>query len=183
MSFVDPRFVRYGVPIRIRHVATGHALHSHLINYTTGSHQQEVTCFESRDDNDWWIVKGPNGEGINAPIGAPVANHGIIRLEHVMTKRNLHSHRGHHSPATHQGEVTAYGDYGIGDDNDNWKLEIHGENPGQAWRNDHRFRLIHVDTNHALHSHHGHKTHSHQQEVTAFGNRDENDFWIIETVA
>jgi dolichyl-phosphate-mannose--protein O-mannosyl transferase len=43
-------------------------------------------------------------------------------------------------------------------------------------------RLIHVNTNHALHSHFGY---SHpnwtasQQEVTGFSGRDDNDWWSL----
>ena len=180
MSFSDPRFVRYGVPIKLRHVNTGHVLHSHPINYGGGSRQQEVTCFMSRDENDWWIVKGPHGSSMT--IGVYVANHSIIRLEHIQTRRNLHSHANIASPATKQGEVTAYGNNGNGDGNDNWKLEIVDESAGQAWRGDHTFRLIHCNTNQALHSHHGHKTATHQQEVTSFNGRDSNDLWIIEII-
>ena len=180
MSFSDPRLVRYGIPIKIRHAATGHTLHSHGINYKTGSYQQEVTCFGSRDDNDWWVVK--SSDSANTSIGVYVPNHSIIRLEHLLTRKNLHSHPGFFSPSSRQGEVTAFGDNGVGDNNDNWKLEIQGENPGEAWRGEHRFRLIHCITNQALHSHHGHKTASLQQEVTTYGDRDDNDFWMIEIV-
>lgn len=183
--FGDHQVVRYGVPIKLVHIATEKTLHSHLINYPTGSHQQEVTCFHERDDNDWWIIKGPDGNGrFNCPIGGLVLNHSIVRLEHMLTGRNLHSHNGFHSPATHQGEVTAYGEFGIGDANDNWRLEIHDRQPGMPWRINEKIRLVHIATNHALHSHQGHATPgSHQQEVTAFGQRDANDFWTIEILS
>jgi len=48
-----PTGVRYEVPIKLRHLNTGHVLHSHPINYHGGSKQQEVTCYGNRDDNDW----------------------------------------------------------------------------------------------------------------------------------
>jgi dolichyl-phosphate-mannose--protein O-mannosyl transferase len=179
--FGDPHVVRYGVPVKLRHVKTGHALHSHLINYTTGSHQQEVTCFHERDDNDWWIVKGPHSDNrFNALIGTPVLNHHVVRLEHVLTGRNLHSHSGITSPASHQQEVTAFGEHGIGDDNDNWRLEVVHAEPNHPWRVEHQVRLTHVLTHHHLHSHPGHHTHSHQQEVTCFGHSDDNDLWSVD---
>jgi len=44
----------------------------------------------------------------------------------MTTKKNLHSHSGVQSPATNQQEVTCYGEFGVGDKNDFWKLEIAG---------------------------------------------------------
>ena len=43
---------RSGVRLRLTHVNTGKALHSHPSEYTPS--QQEVTCFGGRDDNDYW---------------------------------------------------------------------------------------------------------------------------------
>ncbi|HWJ85636.1 MAG TPA: hypothetical protein VNR62_09405 [Cellulomonas sp.] len=46
-----------GARIRLVHVATGVALHSHLhSDERTTDGQQEVTGFAGRDDNDWWTV-------------------------------------------------------------------------------------------------------------------------------
>jgi dolichyl-phosphate-mannose--protein O-mannosyl transferase len=99
----------------------------------------------------------------------------------VLTGRNLHSHGGFPSPVTHQQEVTCYGNNGIGDANDNWRIEIEG---GGTWDSGTRLRLRHVPTNHALHSHLGF---SHpdwtagQQEVTCFAPPgDANDWWFFE---
>ena len=167
--------------MKIRHVKTGLALHSHTSRYTTGSLQQEVTCFGSRDENDWWCAKGPNGESrFNCLIATPILNHSIIRLEHILTERNLHSHGQFQSPDTHQGEVTCYGEFGRGDDNDNWRVEVVGQQAGAPWRADQQFKLVHMGTNHTLHSHHGHHTHTHEQEVTAFSHNDDNDLWVVE---
>lgn len=180
----DPHVIKYGVPFKLRHVKTGQSLHSHTSVYHTGSKQQEVTCFGSRDENDWWIVKGPHGDSrYGHPIGVPVLNHSVIRLEHLMTGKNLHSHNEFQSPASHQGEVTCFGEHGVGDANDNWRIEVTIGEAGAPWRVEHQFRLIHVGTNHALHSHHGHHTHSHQQEVTCFSHRDDNDLWQVEVNA
>ena len=179
-----PQVIRYGVPIKLRHVETGHALHSHPIKYESGSRQQEITGFEGRDENDWWIIKGPHSkERINAPIGTPVTNNSILRLEHLLTGKNLHSHPNNKSPASLQGEVTGYGEHGVGDDNDNWRIEISNEQPGDSLRLGLHFRLIHVKTNYALHSHHEFKTRSRQQEVTGYEGRDNNDLWQVEVIA
>jgi dolichyl-phosphate-mannose--protein O-mannosyl transferase len=106
----------------------------------------------------------------------------IVRLQHVATGRNLHSHGGIPSPLTGQQEVTCFGEGGAGDGNDDWRLEIEG---GGTWEPGKRLRLIHVASNHALHSHAGW---SHpdwttgQQEVTCLRGRDDNELWILSEV-
>ncbi|NMO17876.1 hypothetical protein HPC49_23415 [Pyxidicoccus fallax] len=173
--------VTYGCRIKLRHCAGGRALHSHPFNYghagTSG--QQQVTAYEGFDENDWWYIQGPHGTPANYQQTLPVSHGQIIRLKHRGTGRNLHSHSGHPSPVTGQQEVTCFGENGVGDGNDNWRVEVEG---GGAWTGGKRVRLIHVATNHALHSHFGH---SHQewtrgqQEVTCYEGRDDNDWWSV----
>jgi hypothetical protein len=168
----------YGNIVKIKHVLTNTHLHSHAINYghPSSSGQQQVTAFEGADDNDYWMIKPEHGN--NTRTGA-IQHGAIIRLEHQLTRRNLHSHAGIPSPVSGQQEVTCFGDNGNGDSNDNWRIEIEG---GGTWAVNRRIRLIHVNTNHALHSHAGW---SHpdwtagQQEVTGFGGRDDNDWWVM----
>jgi hypothetical protein len=171
----------YGDIVKIKHVLTNTHLHSHAINYghPNSSGQQQVTAFGGADDNDFWIIKPEHGN--NTRTGA-IQHGAVIRLEHQLTRRNLHSHAGIPSPASGQQEVTCFGDNGNGDSNDNWRIEIEG---GGTWAVNRRIRLIHVNTNHALHSHAGW---SHpdwtagQQEVTGFGGRDDNDLWVLTEV-
>jgi hypothetical protein len=180
-TFLKDKTARYRNIIKMRHHLTTNTLHSHARNYghpgTSG--QQQVTAFAGSDDNDLWRVKGPDGQPATFKEGEPVQHGDTIRLEHVLTGRNLHSHGGFPSPVTGQQEVTCYGNNGIGDANDNWRIEIEG---GGTWDSGKRLRLIHVLTNHALHSHSGF---SHpqwtagQQEVTGFAGRDDNDWWSL----
>jgi hypothetical protein len=171
--------VTYGSRIKLEHISTDHALHSHEINYSHSgsSRQQMVTAFANRDDNDFWFVKGPHGTADDHKDKEVVQNGDIIRLEHLLSARNLHSHGNYPSPLTGQQEVTAFGELGKGDGNDNWKVEV---KDGGKWQSNKRIRLIHVNTNCALHSHSGH-SHAQltvgQQEVTAYKNRDDNDWW------
>jgi len=174
--------VKYGDTIRLMHVATKHALHSHGINYShpNSSQQQQVTAYAGHDSNDYWLVKGQHRLPLSKKNGEPARHGDIIRLEHVATGRNLHSHIGAQSPLTGQQEVTAFGNDGIGDSNDNWRIEVDGKG---IWFEKKKIRLIHLDTNNALHSHAGH---SHpeftagQQEVTCFVERNNDDFWITD---
>ena len=46
----------------------------------------------------------------------------IIRLEHLLTGKNLHSH-DIPSPLSRKFEVSGYGDDGEGDASDNWMIE------------------------------------------------------------
>ena len=66
-------------------------------------------------------------EGTNRPqcdIGKPVACNDIIRLEHVDTRKNLHSHL-FKAPLSGNQEVSGYGDdQGNGDTGDNWQVSF-----------------------------------------------------------
>ena len=173
--------LKYEDTIKLGHLWTGRTLHSHALNYghphTSG--QQQVTAFEGADDNDLWRVNGPDGQAEDYRAGQPVRHGDIVRLQHALTGKNLHSHGGFPSPVTGQQEVTCFGENGIGDGNDNWRVEVEG---GGTWDAGKRMRLIHVNTDHALHSHEGF---SHpewttgQQEVTCFGEKDDNDWWLL----
>lgn len=173
--------VEYGGVFKLRHESTNRVLHSHAFSYghAASSGQQQVTGFTSSDDNDWWRIKGPREQPEGYMAGRAIRHGAIVRLEHVSTQCNLHSHNGHPSPVTHQQEVTCYSDYGGGDANDNWRVEVDG---GGAWLPGRRVKLIHVSTQHVLHSHLGY---SHpewtrgQQEVTAYEFRDDNDWWSV----
>ena len=171
--------IRQGMVVKMRHQATGCALHSHRIPYSHPgtSGQQQVTCFAGGDDNDLWMLKGPHGQNTPQTYGQQIKHGDVVRLEHVATGRNLHSHGGISSPLTGQQEVTAFGINGNGDFNDNWCVEVDGAGP---WTTDRAVRLIHVATGVALHSHAGWSDPvftTGQQEVTGFAGRDSNDFW------
>lgn len=174
--------VVFGAKVRLRHVVTRVALHSHPATYghPRSSGQQQVTGFAGADSNDFWRIKPQHGQPDGARGWAPVRHGDVIRLEHLNTRRNLHSHGGIPSPVTGQQEVTAYGTAGTGDANDDWRVEVDG---GGEWTAGTRLRLIHVATNHALHSHAG-AAHPQwtldQQEVTGFGGRDDNDLWTAD---
>jgi MIR domain len=176
-----PAPARYGRTIKAVHGNTGRTLHSHAINYShpNSSKQQQVTCFGGLDDNDWWRIKGAHGTPAGHKADQPVLHGDVVRLEHVLTRRNLHSHGGFPSPITRQQEVTCFGTNGVGDGNDDWRVEV---KDGGQWTYGKWVRLIHVNTNHALHSHepYTHPTYTAgQQEVTGFPSRDDNDLFYL----
>lgn len=105
--------VYYGQTIRLKHIASGYHVHSHLNHKLPGSKQQEVVIFHETDDNDNWVVEKFGG----ADNGVWKASQGTI-LRHLNTGKRLHSHP---IPVTkEQFEVTAYdGDL---EDNDCWRV-------------------------------------------------------------
>nr|XP_025123008.1 stromal cell-derived factor 2-like protein 1 isoform X2 [Bubalus bubalis] len=66
-------------------------LHSHDIKYGSGSGQQSVTGVEASDDaNSYWRIRG--GTEGECPRGSPVRCGQAVRLTHVLTGKNLHTH-------------------------------------------------------------------------------------------
>ncbi|MGY4645178.1 MIR domain-containing protein [Cellulomonas sp. URHB0016] len=171
-----------GTTVKLSHAWTGRTLHSHPAVYTHpgSSGQQQVTTFGGSDDGDLWRLTGPHGSAPDAPGGGgnALTDGDVVRLRHVRTGRNLHSHAGFPSPLTGQQEVTAFGTDGVGDHNDDWRVEVDGGGP---WLAGSRLRLVHVATGRALHSHHRSDARltSGQDEVTGFDGRDQNDWWTV----
>ncbi len=139
-----------------------------------------VVAANERDDSTLWIVKRAQEEGAHNLPATSVRRGDVIRLEHLVTRRNLHSHIGKTPPIeVSQQEVTAFGRDGVGDENDEWLVE---PETGDVWALDAPVRLVHRLSTKLLHSH----LRNHQlytagfQEVTAFGGRDENDLWLCD---
>jgi dolichyl-phosphate-mannose--protein O-mannosyl transferase len=92
-------------------------LSSEQKNLGTGSGQQIVTAImDPTTTNTLWWVRGPNdpssrGNEVSAcssetSIGEPILCNSIIRLTHLETMRNLHSHNVK-SPLSRQQEVVS----------------------------------------------------------------------------
>ena len=168
----------YGMQLKLQHKGTGCRLHSHDFGCPGGSKQQQVTGFYGEDDNDWWRIKAAHGEA--EPLaGTHVEDGDVIRLQHVATGRNLHSH-SIASPVTNQQEVSAFGEGGHGDTNCNWRVRLGQDDHGAI-------RLHHVNTgrgadHHYLHSH-GRMLpwwERRQGEVTVFGGKNRDDLWRVQ---
>ncbi|CAH9092075.1 unnamed protein product [Cuscuta epithymum] len=95
--------ITYGSTIKLMHEKTKVRLHSHDVPYGSGSGQQSVTGFPSVDDaNSYWVVK-PDPDS-SAKQGDAIKTGSIIRLQHMRTRRWLHSHL-HASPISGNMEV------------------------------------------------------------------------------
>ena len=168
--------ISYGSVIKLMHERTKFRLHSHDVPYGSGSGQQSVTSFPNVDDaNSYWIVR-PQPD-TSAKQGHAITPGTIVRLQHMRTRKWLHSHL-HASPITGNLEVSCFGGEGESDTGDYWMLEIEGG--GKTWRQNQRIRLRHVDTGGYLHSHDRKYTRiaGGQQEVCGVGDKRPDNVWL-----
>lgn len=175
--------VAYGMTIRLRHVSTGAFLASVDRPYVhPGTSRQFMVGGCARQDrNTLWLVKPAHHQRLTDRTGQVIGYGDAIRLEHVATRRNLHSHDklAPLTAAQQQYEVTAYAGSAAGEGNeqDNWL--VYPED-GKQWTTNTPFRLRHIDAT-------GRTLHSHGQadqtltaglfEVTAVQHGDANDLF------
>ncbi|KAK0180314.1 hypothetical protein PV327_005973 [Microctonus hyperodae] len=135
-------YVTCGSVLKLLNVDYNVRLHSHDIKYGSGSGQQSVTGTEVKEDgNSYWLIKAPTGK--QCMRGKPIECGEVIRLEHVATKKNLHSHHVS-SPLSGKQEVSAYGDSkGEGDTGDHWRVVCSSD----YWERGQPVTFNHLDTN------------------------------------
>ncbi|CAO2163231.1 unnamed protein product, partial [Urochloa humidicola] len=168
--------VTYGSVIKLMHEKTKHRLHSHDVPYGSGSGQQSVTGFPEGDDaNSYWIVR-PTPDS-SSKQGDAIETGSIIKLQHMRTRRWLHSHL-HASPLSGNLEVSCFGGDELSDTGDYWRLEIEGS--GKVWKRDQKIRLRHVDTGGYLHSHNKkyNRLGGGQQEVCGVREKKADNIWL-----
>jgi len=135
------QYVTCGSVIKLQNLAYKIRLHSHDVKYGSGSGQQSVTGTDSTDDvNSHWVVLGPITDICKR--GEPVECGSTIRLQHSTTKKFLHSHL-FSSPLSGSQEVSAFGDNGVGDTGDHWRVICDGD----FWERDDSVSFKHLDTN------------------------------------
>ncbi|KAK3121449.1 hypothetical protein QOZ80_8BG0653560 [Eleusine coracana subsp. coracana] len=168
--------ITYGSVIKLMHEKTKFRLHSHDVPYGSGSGQQSVTGFPNVDDaNSYWIVR-PQPDSLGKQ-GDPITNGAIVRLQHMRTRKWLHSHL-HASPITGNLEVSCFGGDNESDTGDYWRLEMEGSS--KTWQQDQRIRLRHVNTGGYLHSHDRKYTRiaAGQQEVCGVADKRPDNVWL-----
>ncbi|KAK3021806.1 hypothetical protein RJ639_047161, partial [Escallonia herrerae] len=168
--------ITYGSVVKLMHERTKFRLHSHDVPYGSGSGQQSVTGFPNVDDaNSYWNVR-PVPETSDKQ-GDRIKSGTVIRLQHMRTRRWLHSHL-HASPISGNMEVSCFGGDGDSDTGDYWRLEIEGS--GKTWRQDQRIRLRHVDTGGYLQSHDKkyNRIAGGQQEVCGVREKRADNVWL-----
>lgn len=77
--------------------------------------QIQITTYAHKDENNRWLIKlYKEDEQININSTVRFVKHGdMIRLEHVPTRRNLHSHREPAPITKKHYQVTGYGEVNI----------------------------------------------------------------------
>lgn len=129
----NPLEVAYGSNLTIKNAGFGGGLlHSHIQTYPEGSKQQQVTCYHHKDENNHWTIRPPREQDDEQSYDQPdnpdfirfLKDGDLIRLTHISTNRNLHSHPVNAPITTGQWEVSCYGTDTVGDTQDNWKVEI-----------------------------------------------------------
>ncbi|KAE9024866.1 hypothetical protein PR002_g11345 [Phytophthora rubi] len=151
--------VTCGSSIKLVHEPSRYRLHSHEIAYGSGSQQQSVTTHMARNDvNSYWLVKEGDGETA-CEVGKPIECGATLRLEHMQTRRNLHSHMFKAPLSSQSLEVSAFGVAGEGDRMDTWVLECQENQQCSAdgqceddglWKRGELVRFRHRSTNHLL---------------------------------
>jgi len=134
-----PKEVAYGALVTLKNHRTGGAyLHSHFHLYPegVGAKQQQVTTYAHKDENNIFIMKKwneepPNNTDIDAVVDL-VKNGDLVRLEHLSSRRNIHSHNQPAPVSKRHFQVTGYGENGTGDANDVWRLEVVGGKEGEV---------------------------------------------------
>lgn len=182
-----PAHLAYGAEVTIKNNRIGGAyLHSHWHLYPegVGVKQQQVTTYSHKDSNNKWLIK----RGLDDDDSGDKFVHDgdLVRLEHIATKRNLHSHFEAAPVTKKHYQVTCYGENGTGDANDIWQIQKENskaDGDDRIYTVRTRFRLVHYLTKCALHSHSKQlpKWAYEQLEVTCNPKLfDKNNYWNIE---
>jgi len=172
-------YVTYGSVVKLEHQATKYRLHSHSINWGSGSGQQSVTALEHPGDAGgyWRITEAYGGKPYG--VGKAIRCGSMLRLKHANTNKFLHSHAVG-SPLSKQAhEISGYDE--PGDKGDNWRVEC-----DSYWMRDAGIRLVHGNTNKYLHSTASQRFTQRncpncpivgQQEVTGHGDGGSDSVW------
>ena len=153
--------VTCGSVVKLTHVETSQAkgggsaflLNSESKNLGSGSGQQIVTAVENPTTlNTMWWIREPsdpesrgNEAACNDGTATPIQCNQILRLTHLDTLRNLHSHNVK-SPLSRQQEVSGYGEGdGEGDNGDDWRV-ICSASSAKYWKREAKVYLQHVDS-------------------------------------
>ncbi|KAK7103260.1 protein O-mannosyl-transferase 2-like [Littorina saxatilis] len=184
-----PQHVAFGSLITLKQRRTGGAYlhsHPHLYPEEVGPRQQQVTTYSHKDENNVWKLKPADRDVDGDEPVVLVKNGDLIRLEHVSTRRNLHSHKEPAPLSKRHFQLSGYGVNGSGDANDVWLVEIVGAPQGapvQTVRS--QIRLVHYYVRCALFSHDKKlpKWGWEQLEATCNTNtRDQRSRWNVEEV-
>lgn len=79
-----------------------------------GARQQQITTYSHKDENNRWLIKTYDESWLEenaTDTTVRLVRHGdLIRLEHMMTRRNVHAHREPAPMTKKHNQVTGYGE-------------------------------------------------------------------------
>eukprot|EP00457_Paulinella_chromatophora_P017202 gb/GEZN01018192.1/.p1 GENE.gb/GEZN01018192.1/~~gb/GEZN01018192.1/.p1 ORF type:complete len:225 (+),score=13.08 gb/GEZN01018192.1/:29-703(+) len=127
--------------VKLQNVGSSYRLHSHQVNWGSGSGQQSVTAQASNDDpNSLWQIVTAVGQPF-CTQGTVIKCGDIISLKHATTGAYLHSHL-HTAPLSKNQEVSGYE---AKDTGNNWKVSC-AKNSGDFWTRSIHVYFMHIDT-------------------------------------
>lgn len=159
--------------VRLIHVSTGNYLNSHPINYDeSGSNEQEVTAIGKPTEGTEWMVKfdGNPQDGSN------------IVLTHKQTRKNLHALGKPGQVTKSHRTISAFGENGIGNSCDLWKVEIAQREHDGKLRVGTLIKLVNVDVKANLHSGEAIYKEGHHEVSGNKGRSTTCDYWIIDVI-
>lgn len=148
----EEKYVTCGSAIKLTHITTGYVLNSQRdANWSgRGSGQQVVTGNpDISSQQSLWLVREGHAmakKGYQCATTTPVKCSSSIRLTHLLTNKNLHSHSAFTSQMSGANEITAYSPRGNGegDISDDWIVEC--EKGFENWNRNTPVKLRHSVT-------------------------------------
>ncbi|EWS73512.1 DEAD/DEAH-box helicase family protein (macronuclear) [Tetrahymena thermophila SB210] len=146
---LNQKAIYYGSTLRIRNQNSRHHLYSMDVSYGSGSRGQVVTATESDSEiGSYFTIKHGHGKPIQTFTNT-VKCGDIIRLEHINTGKNIYG-SNHASPVSNKLEISAQGQNGESDGNDNFVIECIGQSKGSDLVGKTEFYLQHLNTSQFL---------------------------------
>ena len=142
---INLKTITCGSTLRVQNTITKYYLNSIGANWSTGSRLQILTAVqEDNDINSLFLIK--EGDGYKTcKTGENILCDSIIRLEHLSTGKNIHSH-DFPSFITGKQEACCFGENGVGDVNDNFKIICYKQKGEKKIFGKSEFFLQHVPT-------------------------------------
>ena len=136
-------YITCGSTMKLKNNKFDVRLHSHDVRYGSASGQQSVTGVSGADDhNSYWQIK--NKTGAPCDRGLPIKCNDVVRLFHLTTKKNLHSHLFAAPLSGNSQEVSCFGEDGLGDEGDHWMVVCQGSS--EYWRRSSGVKFRHLAT-------------------------------------
>ncbi|MBD3231427.1 DUF3395 domain-containing protein [Candidatus Dependentiae bacterium] len=120
------KFIRYGSIVRIKHIQSDQGLKVYVPT------PKVIVAGQS----DLWTIKGPHGKPDSYRYGEQIRSGSVIRLENLHSKQNLNFKEN----------VEVVGQGGIGNDYDNWIVDIPETKKGSILEVGKNFYLINEQT-------------------------------------